>query len=96
MNCCIDEICNKYVINIENGCKIGYVYDVEVDICTGHISALLVSGSEKGLMIRRPDCFRIKWSDIAVMGEETILVKNVPQAINNSKGNKSIFSLFSK
>ena len=96
MNCCIDEICNKTVINIENGCKIGYVYDVEADMCSGQISALLVTGNEKGLMLKKPDCFRILWCDIAVIGEETILVKNAPHPNNNPKGNKSIFNLFSK
>lgn len=96
MNCCIDEICNKTVINIENGCKVGYVYDVEADMCSGQISALLVTGAEKALLLRRPDCFRIRWCDIAVIGEETILVKNVPQPENNQKSGKSIFGLFSK
>lgn len=96
MNCCIDEICNKTVINIENGCKVGYVYDVEADMCSGQISALLVAGNEKGLMLRRPECFRISWCDIAVIGEETILVKNIPLQQNNHKSGKSIFGLFSK
>lgn len=96
MNCCIDEICNKTVINIENGCKVGYVYDVEADMCSGQISALLVTGAEKALLLRRPDCFRIRWCDIAVIGEETILVKNVPQPENIQKSGKSIFGLFSK
>lgn len=96
MNCCIDELCNKDVINIENGCKVGYVYDVEVDMCSGQISTLLVSVSEKGLMLRKPECFRILWSDIVVIGEETILVKNVPQVKVGMQPNRSIFNIFSK
>lgn len=96
MNCCIDELCNKDVINIENGCKVGYVYDVEVDMCSGQISTLLVSVAEKGLMLRKPECFRILWSDIVVIGEETILVKNVPQVKVGMQTNRSIFNIFSK
>ncbi len=96
MNCCIDEICNKDVINIENGCKVGYVYDVEVDMSSGQISTLLVSVAEKGLLMKKPDCFRICWSDIVVMGEETILVKNVPQVSAKVHQDKSIFNIFFK
>ncbi len=96
MNCCIDELCNKDVINIENGCKVGYVYDVEVDMCSGQISTLLVSVNEKGLMLRKPECFRIQWSDIVVMGEETILVRNVPQVKVKTQNSKSILNIFSK
>lgn len=96
MNCCIDELCNKDVINIENGCKVGYVYDVEVDMSSGHISTLLVSVSEKGLSLKKPECFKICWTDIVVMGEETILVKNVPPVSVKAQNNKGLFNIFFK
>ena len=96
MNCCIDEICSKDVIDIENGNRIGSVYDVEVDMCSGQISTLLVSRREQGIAFRKPECLRIHWSDIVVMGEETILVKNVPCENCTVRGNKRIFDIFSK
>lgn len=96
MNCCIEELCNKDVINIENGSRIGFVCDVEVDISTGQISALTVAGNSKNISFKKPDCLKICWSDIVVMGEETILVKNVPQCCVEAKEQKRIFDIFSK
>lgn len=96
MNCCIEELCNKDVINIENGCRIGYVFDVEVDMVSGHISTLLISDSSKGLSFKRPECLRVCWTDIVVMGEETILVKNVPECNRPAKASKGFLDIFSK
>lgn len=96
MNCCIDELCNKDVINIENGSRVGYVCDVEVDMSSGHISTLLISNSSGGLSLKRPECFRICWDDIVVMGKETILIKNVPDNQVSQKTGKGIFDIFSK
>ncbi len=96
MNCCIDELCNKDVINIENGSRMGYVCDVEVDMSSGHISTLLISCSARGISFKKPESIRICWEDIVVMGEETILVKNVSGNAPVVKSNKGIFDIFSK
>ncbi len=96
MNCCIDELCNKDVINIENGSRVGYVCDVEVDMSSGHISTLLISGGGGGLSFKRSEYLRICWADIVVMGKETILVKNVPDNHIPQKTGKGIFDIFSK
>ena len=76
MSCLIEELQNKDVISVENGCKIGYVTDVEAEVCSGRISAIIVSSVPSGFSLKRPDTFRVCWSDIVVMGDETILVKN--------------------
>ncbi|MBQ9945967.1 MAG: YlmC/YmxH family sporulation protein [Clostridia bacterium] len=96
MNCCIDELCNKDVISIETGCRIGYVCDVEVDTVSGNIAALLVTERSAGFSLKRSDCFRIAWCDIVVMGEETILVRNIQVHNDERKSSRSIFNLFSK
>ncbi len=96
MNCCIDEICNKDVINIENGCRVGYVFDIEIDTGSGQVSKILVSRDEKAIQFKRPECLKICWEDIVVMGEETILVKNIPPLQQQDKQTKSIFNIFSK
>lgn len=96
MNCCIDELCNKDVINIDDGGRIGFVCDVEVDMPTGQISALTVARSEKNISFRKPDCMKICWSDIVVMGEETILVKNVHSQSVPVKKQKRFLDLFLK
>ena len=96
MNCCIDELCNKDVINIETGCRIGFVCDVEVDMDNGRISTLTVSKNDKGLSFKKSECIRICWDDIVVMGDETILVKNISCTPISDKEQKGIFNIFSK
>lgn len=96
MFCSIDEICNKDVINIENGCRVGYVCDVEIDMCSGHICSLLVTKHDKAISFRRPDCIKICWTDIVVMGNETILVKNVPSLQDNQRSSRRFSDIFAK
>ena len=96
MNCLIDQLQNKDVINIENGCKIGYVTDVEADVCSGRISAIIVSPVSSGFSFRRPDGLRVDWCDIVVVGEETILVKNVNECKPYHKSGGGFFNIFSK
>lgn len=69
------ELCDKEVINIKNGCRIGFVDDIEVDTCDARVSALVVYGRSRlfGLLGREEDTI-IPWCDIEVLGEDTVLV----------------------
>ena len=53
----------------------GYPDDVEFDTCTAKITRLIIFGKAKffGLFGRDDDMY-ICWSDIEVIGEDTILV----------------------
>lgn len=75
MNCCITELRCKEVINKSNGCRLGFVSDIEVDSCCGRVVALVVFGKPKywGICGRR-ERIRICWEDIEVIGNDTILV----------------------
>ncbi len=66
---------NKEVISIKDGCRIGCVNDVEVDIACAKIVAVVVYGRPKcfGLFGREDDIV-IKWENIKVVGNDTILV----------------------
>lgn len=66
---------NKEVISIKDGCRIGCVNDVEVDIACAKIVAVVVYGRPKcfGLFVREDDII-IKWENIKVVGNDTILV----------------------
>ncbi len=79
MICRIVDMKNKQVINIKNGCCIGCVNDVEVDVACAKIVAIVVYGRLKcfGIFGREDDII-IKWEDIDVIGEDTILVKCHP------------------
>lgn len=81
--CRIAELRHKEVINRANGCRIGFVDDVEIDTCTSQIKSVIVFGRPKfmGFLGRFEDII-IPWCDIELIGEDTILVSsdiNSPQ-----------------
>ena len=96
MSCMIEELQNKDVISIESGCRIGFVCDVEAEICTGKIKSIIVSKLPSGFSFRRGDTYKIDWCDIVVMGEETILVKNACACQPKASTGRGFFNIFSK
>lgn len=95
MNCRIEELCNKDVINISSGNKIGYVADVEVDTCSGQICNLLIAKTDRGSIFKKPEYIRISWCDIEVLGNETILIRYCNES-NDSPSHRRFFDIFSK
>lgn len=75
MVCTIEDIRCKEIINIKSGRRIGYADDIEFDTCTAKICRIIVYGRNRffGLLGREED-FKICWSDIEIIGEDTILV----------------------
>lgn len=75
MNCCITELRNKEVISAKSGCRLGFVNDVEIDTCSGCLTAIIIWGKSRcfGLMGRDED-IKICWKDIEVIGEDTVIV----------------------
>lgn len=65
----------KEVVNVCDGCRMGFVSDVEVDTKCGQILALVVPGESKcfGLLGRQND-YVIPWSCIRQIGDDIILV----------------------
>lgn len=80
MACRIAELRNKQVVCVQSGEILGYVSDVEINTSTGALESLLIFGRAKflGLFGKYEDIV-IPWSDIEVIGQETILVKNDSQ-----------------
>ncbi|MBQ4568929.1 MAG: YlmC/YmxH family sporulation protein [Ruminococcus sp.] len=75
MICRIVELRHKEVINSSNGCRLGFVDDIEVDTVTSQVRSIIVFGRPRcfGLLGRCED-INIPWSDIKLIGEDTILV----------------------
>ncbi len=75
MFCSITDLRRKEVINIKNGMRIGFVGDVEIDLCDAKIVSIIIYGKLKlfGLLGRYDDII-IRWEDVSVVGEDTILV----------------------
>ena len=87
MICRIVDIKNKEVISIKDGCRIGCVNDVEVDMLNARLVAIIVYGKLKffGILGREEDIV-IKWEDIKVIGEDTVLVKFNPVCRRKKSG----------
>ncbi len=75
MFCRIDELKNKQVVCVKDGCVLGFVSDVELDTSSGALTSIIIFGRYKlfGLFGKEDDLV-IPWNDIKVIGNETILV----------------------
>ncbi len=71
----IADLRYKEVISVEEGTRYGYVGDMEIDIETGRVKALVVPGRRRlfGLLGREEDKY-IPWDAVRRFGEDIILV----------------------
>ena len=75
MRCKMADLRCKEVIDIRNGFRLGFVYDVIVNVVTGHLEAILVPGPCRYLGIfGREEDYLISWEQIKRIGEDIILV----------------------
>lgn len=96
MNCCITDMREKEVINLKDGCRLGCVCDVEIDTCSGKVTAIIIFGRGKlfGLMGRCDD-IKICWENIKIIGDDTILVDfDCPVSCRTAKKENIFDSLF--
>ena len=72
----IAELRYKEVISVEDGSRYGYVGDMEVDLESGQVRALVVPGRRRffGLLGREEDKV-IPWRAVKRFGEDIILVE---------------------
>ncbi|SEP55311.1 YlmC/YmxH family sporulation protein [Piscibacillus halophilus] len=72
----LSELQTKDIINVENGEKIGFVNDLEIDVTVGVVLALVVTTRSKlfGLFGQDEELL-IRWSHIDTIGEDVILVR---------------------
>lgn len=75
----IAELRFKEVISVVDGSRFGYVGDVEVELDSGKVRALVVPGRLRlfGLLGREEDRF-IPWEQVRRFGEDIILVEEEP------------------
>ena len=75
MQCRIRDLRCKEVINICDGCRLGFVGDVEVRVPEGQVVAIVVFGPCPflGLFGRREEYY-IPWECIQRVGDDIILV----------------------
>jgi len=75
-HCRITDLRCKEVINICDGCRLGFPCDVEVDVVTGQLMAIVVPGpcSFFGLFGKGEE-FVVPWDCIKRIGDDIILVE---------------------
>ena len=78
MNCRIQEFRYKDVVCVSDGTRLGYVGDVELDIQSARLTAIVIYGKYRWLMFGRQNDIVVPWEDIRIIGEDTILVDVIP------------------
>ena len=71
----ISELRHKDIINESDGKKLGNAYDIELDVTSGQLQALILPGESRflGLFIRSEDIV-IPWKNIRKIGLDVILI----------------------
>ena len=79
MDCRVSELRYKEIINVSDGSRYGWVGDVEVDLDSGQVRALVVPGRLRlfGLLGREEDRV-FPWEAVRRFGADTILVETPP------------------
>jgi YlmC/YmxH family sporulation protein len=72
----ISEFQIKDVINVSDGKKLGNIGDIEINLSTGKIEAVIVTGNGKVLgFFGREEDIVIPWKNIIKIGQDVILVR---------------------
>lgn len=71
----ISELKQREVININDGKRLGIVYDVEIDMEKGTVDAIVIPGTGRvmGLFSRESDIV-VSWENIKKIGTDVILI----------------------
>lgn len=79
----------KEVVNICDGCRLGYPCDLEIDTNCGRILAIVVPGPCRFFgLFGREDDYVIPWECIRRIGEDIILVDVVLQKVRCARRKK--------
>jgi YlmC/YmxH family sporulation protein len=66
----------KEVINVSDGKRLGFVSDIEIDLETGKIDAIILPGNTRIFgLLGKDNEFVIPWDRIKKIGEDIILVE---------------------
>lgn len=72
----ISDVKMKEVIDISTGERLGYIYDFEIDMEQGLITAMIAPGNTRGFnLFAKPSDLVIRWEDVVIIGRDTILIE---------------------
>jgi len=76
----LSELQIKEVIIIDDGKRLGHIYDLEIDPDNGMITAIIIAvRDKKSGLFGKTDELIIHWDQIVTIGSDVILVKEVRQ-----------------
>jgi YlmC/YmxH family sporulation protein len=75
----LSELQLKEVIIIDDGSRLGHIYDLEIDTDIGRIVGIVIMMKEKKGIFDKPEELVIHWNQIIRIGSDVILVRNVDQ-----------------
>ena len=81
----ISEFQIKDVVNVADGKRLGNIADIEINLTTGKIEAVVISGSGRVLgFFGKDEDIVIPWKNIIKIGQDVILVrfKGNPDRLN--------------
>ena len=71
----INKLFEKEIISMNDGSRLGELYDLEIDEYTGQIKEIVVIGKLHFFsFIIKKEKINIPWNNVRVIGDETILV----------------------
>ncbi len=85
--CSVNSLKDKEVINICDGKRLGYINDVEINVCSGCIVAIIVLFDLRVFGFGKCEELVIPWDKIGCFGRDTVLV-NIDTGIYEKLGNK--------
>ena len=78
MNCSINELRAKEVINVSDGARLGFVSDVEINLENGKITSIIVPGTYRLMgFLGKEDDLIIKWENIKKIGDDIIIIESL-------------------
>ena len=89
--CNTEDFREKEVVNVADGRKLGYVGELEFDVCDGRITAIVIPGKAGFCGIGVKESIVIPWEKIERIGEDVILVNAhgclpPPKSVGRDKG----------
>lgn len=79
----------KEVINVSDGTRYGYVGDVELDVETGQVRAIVVPGRLRLLgLLGREEEQVFPWQAVRRFGEDIILVEREGSHLSSRRGRR--------
>jgi YlmC/YmxH family sporulation protein len=86
----ISEFQIKDVVNISDGKKLGNIGDIDINLSTGKIESVIISGSGRVLgFFGREEEIVIPWKNILKIGHDVILVRYKTEGESNSEQTES-------